>query len=69
MRNILIVGAGKSTAVLIEYLMEKASSENLFLTVADLQLENAKRIIGNHKMAKPLALDIYQKEAREKANQ
>ena len=69
MRNILIVGAGKSTAVLIEYLMEKASSENLFLTVADLQLENAKRIIGNHKMAKPLALDIFQKEAREKAIQ
>lgn len=69
MRNILIVGAGKSTAVLIEYLMEKASREDLFITVADLQLENAKRIIGDHERARPMALDIFQKEEREKAIQ
>lgn len=49
--------------------MEKASREDLFLTVADLQLENAKRIIGDHERAKPLALDIFQKEEREKAIQ
>lgn len=49
--------------------MEKASSENLFLTVADLQLENAKRIIGDHERAKPIALDIFDMEERKKAIQ
>ena len=69
MRNILIVGAGKSTAVLIEYLLEKAASEDLFITIADLQLESANRIIGDHPRAKAMALDIFQKEEREKAIQ
>ena len=69
MRNILIVGAGKSTAVLIEYLLEKATSEDLFITIADLQLESAGRIIGKHPRGKAMALDIFQKEEREKAIQ
>ena len=35
MRNILIIGAGKSTAQLIKYLAENAASEDLHLVIAD----------------------------------
>lgn len=69
MRNILIVGAGKSTAVLIEYLLEKAASQDLHITIADLSLESARRSIGEHPRGKAMALDIFQKEEREKAIQ
>src|SRR5680860_1525338 len=69
MRKILIVGAGKSTAVLIEYLLEKAESEDLFITIADLVLENAQKINRDHPRSKAIALDIFKKEERQKAVQ
>ena len=69
MRKILIVGAGKSTSVLIEYLLKKSESENLQLIIADLVLENAKRLAGDHPRAKALALDIFKKEERQTAVQ
>ena len=69
MRKILIVGAGKSTSVLIEYLLQKSESENLQLLIADLVLENAKRLAGDHPRAKALALDIFKKEERQTAVQ
>ncbi len=69
MRKILIVGAGKSTSVLIEYLLKKSDSENLQLHIADLVLENASKLAGNHPRAKAMALDIFIKEERQAAVQ
>jgi saccharopine dehydrogenase-like NADP-dependent oxidoreductase len=43
MRNILIIGAGRSASSLIEYLLNKAESENLHITIADLSAELAMR--------------------------
>ena len=42
MRNILIVGAGKSSPYLIKYLIEKSFEEDLFLNIYDLNIENLK---------------------------
>ncbi len=67
MRNILIVGAGKSTAVLIEYLLEKSQSENLTLTICDLSLETAKKLASNHPRARVLGLDVFNEEQRDAA--
>ena len=67
MRKILIVGAGKSTAVLIDYLLKKSTSEDLQLIIGDLVLENAQKLAGDHPNAKAISLDIFQKEEREKA--
>ncbi|MEG9327776.1 saccharopine dehydrogenase C-terminal domain-containing protein [Salinimicrobium catena] len=67
MRKILIVGAGKSTSVLIDYLLNKSASENLQLIIGDLLLENAERLAGGHPNAKAISLDIFKKEEREKA--
>lgn len=69
MRNILIVGAGKSTGVLINYLLKKAESENLFITIGDLIKENAEKVAGNHSHSKAIHLDIFKKEEREQAVQ
>jgi pyrroline-5-carboxylate reductase len=43
MRNILIIGAGRSASSLIKYLLEKSDAENLHLTIGDLSLELAQR--------------------------
>ncbi len=69
MRKILIVGAGKSTAVLIDYLLKKSESENIELIIGDLVLENAQKLAGDHPNARPISLDIFEKEQREKAVQ
>ena len=67
MRKILIIGAGKSTSVLIEYLLKKSEAEDLQILIADLVLENASRLAGNHPRAKAVALDIFRKEERQAA--
>ena len=63
MRNILLIGAGKSSSWLIRYLLEKSTSENLFIIVADVSLKNAQDKIHNHKNAKALNLNIFNNEA------
>jgi len=58
MRKILVIGAGKSSSSLITYLLEKSTSENLHITVADISLELAKSKINNHKNGTAISLDI-----------
>ena len=67
MRQILIIGAGKSTSVLISYLLKKSEEENLFLTIGDLDIEQAKKISSNHERCKAIMLDVFNKESRESA--
>src|SRR6476620_9858635 len=65
MRNILIIGAGRSASSLIQYLLERSDAENLHLTIGDLSLELAKRKTNSHKNATALAFDVFNKEQRE----
>lgn len=65
MRNILIIGAGRSASSLIKYLLRKASQENLNITIGDLSVELAKRKTYNHPNANPIALDINDKKQRQ----
>lgn len=58
MRNVLIIGAGRSASSLIKYLLDKSESENLHLTIGDLSLELAQRKTKNHKNATAITLDI-----------
>jgi saccharopine dehydrogenase-like NADP-dependent oxidoreductase len=69
MRNILIIGAGRSATSLIQYLMNKAVSEQLQLFIADLSLELAQQKTKNHPHTTALALDIFNAEARAAAIQ
>ncbi len=59
MRNILIIGAGKSASTLIQYLLNKAVTEKLHLTIADLSLALAQKKCSNHPNATPIAFDIH----------
>ncbi len=67
MRNILIIGAGKSSSSLIKYLLDNSSKENLHLTIGDVSLDNAKKIINNHSNASAILLDVFDKNQRESA--
>ncbi len=64
MRNILIIGAGRSASSLIKYLLDKSDSENLHLTIGDLSLELALNKTNNHKNATAIALDIFDENQR-----
>ncbi len=67
MRKILIIGAGKSASQLIKYLLNKSKSEQLEITVGDLSLENAQKLIGGHANGKAIVLDVFDKIQREAA--
>ncbi|MDP6922491.1 MAG: saccharopine dehydrogenase NADP-binding domain-containing protein [Lutibacter sp.] len=67
MHNILLIGAGKSSASLISYLLERSAAENFQLTVADVSLEQARKSIRKHKNAQAIALDIFDHDQRKEA--
>ncbi|WP_439129764.1 saccharopine dehydrogenase family protein [Polaribacter sp.] len=64
MKNILIIGAGKSSSFLIKYLLEKSDQENLHLTIADISIENANKLIKNHKNASTIIFDVFNEKQR-----
>ncbi len=64
MRNILIIGAGKSASTLIQYLLNKSETENLHLTIGDLSLALAQKKTHNHKNATAIAIDIFDEKQR-----
>ena len=49
MRNILIVGAGKSSPYLIKYLIENSQEQNLFLHITDLKIDHLKTYSKNER--------------------
>ena len=65
MKNILIIGAGKSSSALIKYLLDTSDKENLFLTIGDISTENAHKLINNHQNAIAIVLDVFDKKQRE----
>ena len=67
MRNILIIGAGRSASSLIRYLLSKSESENLHLVVADMSLALAEKKTQQHPNATPIALNIFDTEERKSA--
>lgn len=69
MRKILVIGAGKSTAVLIKYFQDKSISENLHITIGDISIENAKKLASDHSNTEAVLLDVFDQNSREKAIQ
>ena len=65
MKNILIIGAGKSSAALIKYLLDKSEKEDLQLTIGDIATTNAKKLINKHPNATAIVLDVFDKNQRE----
>ena len=65
MKNILIIGAGKSSSALVKYLLDTSEQEALFITIADISTRNANKLINKHRNAKAIILDVFDKHQRE----
>jgi saccharopine dehydrogenase-like NADP-dependent oxidoreductase len=57
MKNVLVIGAGRSATVFINYILEQAKDNNFMVTVADANLEQVQRKINNHPNGRAAWLD------------
>jgi saccharopine dehydrogenase-like NADP-dependent oxidoreductase len=57
MNNILIIGAGRSSTALINYVLEQAKTYNWFVTVADADHELANKRVNGHPNGRGTWLD------------
>lgn len=64
MKKILVIGAGRSTSSLIQYLLFNAENENWFITIADQSKDLATEAIDNHDKARAIAFDVNNEEER-----
>ncbi len=67
LRKILVFGAGKSTAYLNDYFLEKSQEKQLELIIADLHPKTIPEHIQNHPNCKVVSLDIFNDEERKAA--
>ncbi len=67
MRKILVIGAGKSTSYLLDYLLGKSETEKLEITIGDINPAAISPSIANHKHCNVIKLDIFEEMARQKA--
>jgi saccharopine dehydrogenase-like NADP-dependent oxidoreductase len=57
-KQVLVLGAGKSSPFLIAHLLELAGTHDWFVTVGDVDVEVARRHVGRHPRGAALAFDI-----------
>lgn len=63
MKQILIIGAGRSSTVLIDYLKKYAREANVRITIADADLGLAKAKAGaESEKIQPISIDIFEEE-------
>ena len=67
MRNILIIGAGRSATSLIRYLLDKSEKEDLFITIGDISIQSAQKFTSNHPNARGIMLDVFNDVQRKEA--
>jgi saccharopine dehydrogenase-like NADP-dependent oxidoreductase len=64
MKKILLIGAGRSSAHLIRYLIQHAESENWFIRVGDMDVTSAQRKIAGSPRAEAFALNASDADSR-----
>jgi saccharopine dehydrogenase-like NADP-dependent oxidoreductase len=67
MRKILIIGAGKSTSYLLDYLLGKAEEEKLEITIGDINPSAIPAAVADHKYCSVITLDIFNQTERTNA--
>jgi saccharopine dehydrogenase-like NADP-dependent oxidoreductase len=67
MRNILLIGAGRSASSLIRYLLDKSEEEELFITIGDISIQSAQKFTQNHPNARGIMLDVFNDVQRKEA--
>ncbi len=61
-RKILLVGAGKSTSYLIDYLLTKSASEKIHLTIGDVNPDSISKEVASRPNCKVITLDVFTQE-------
>ncbi|MGB1003236.1 MAG: saccharopine dehydrogenase family protein [Salibacteraceae bacterium] len=64
MKQIALLGAGRSSSSLIKYLVEKSIDKDLFITIADQQIDHLEDIIGNSNRVSQQVFNVFDDEAR-----
>ncbi len=64
MKQILVMGAGKSSTALITYLLQKASLFQWHITVADADLANAQEKLSGSEHATAYSLNVEDRTQR-----
>jgi len=64
MRNIALLGAGRSASSLIKYLVDSAVQEDLMITIADRETGHLADIVGDSDRVKELVFDVFDDEMR-----
>lgn len=64
MRNILVIGAGRSSVALINYLLDNAAENQWFVTVADVDPEQAMARVNGHPNGRGTWLDVLKPNDR-----
>lgn len=65
MKNILIVGAGRSSSSLIDYLLKERKDKSWFITIADADVNLAQSKAGNSSYSKAVSFDVHDRPLRE----
>lgn len=65
MKQILIIGAGRSSPTLIKYILEESEKNNWLIKVADLSLELGESRINGHINGKAIVFDVLNSQQRE----
>ena len=66
MSRVLVIGAGKSTSVLIDYLLEQAKARDWRIKVVDRDLEMAQNRVGDHPCGEAGELDVDDSDTRDR---
>ena len=63
-RSILVVGAGKSTSYLLDYLLEKSAEEDLRIIIGDKNPDGIPEALHQHPHAEVIPMDIADEQTR-----
>jgi len=64
-KKVLVIGAGRSTISLINYLLNKSEKNNLQITIADVSLSMAQEKLNNHVNGTAIEFDVFDEAQRE----
>ena len=66
MKNILVIGAGRSSVTLIKYLLDNSVTNNWQVTVADFSEDLAKAAVARHTNGKAIFFNVTDEKQRHK---
>ena len=66
MKNILVIGAGRSTPTMIKYLLDKSGKNDWRVKVGDISHDLASKRVNGHENGSAIAFDVLDTQQRQK---